>query len=125
MISYRPTFMRIVKNKSVEEFVPDPYIACVMNCLLWIFYGLPFNHPNSTLVITINGIGLGMELIYLTIFLIYGNKNHRVCTFDHIWFQVINFIYLMKFVNLIYLSTDEDCFLYTSRNYCPYGYCIF
>ncbi|KAK1432786.1 hypothetical protein QVD17_09686 [Tagetes erecta] len=76
-ISPAPTIWRIFKNKSVEEFLPDPYIACVLNCLLWIFYGLPFNHPNSTLVVTINGTGLVLELIYLTIFLIYGKSSHR------------------------------------------------
>ncbi|CAH1420678.1 unnamed protein product [Lactuca virosa] len=76
-ISPSPTIWRIFKNKSVEEFSPDPYIACVMNCLLWIFYGLPINHPDSTLVITINAIGLALELIYLSSFLLYGNNSHR------------------------------------------------
>ncbi|KAJ9562528.1 hypothetical protein OSB04_007688 [Centaurea solstitialis] len=85
-ISPASTIVRIYKKKSVEEFLPDPYIACVMNCLLWIFYGLPFNHPNSTLVISINGIGLGLELIYLTSFLIYGKSSHRKKIF--IWLAV-------------------------------------
>ncbi|KAI3670059.1 hypothetical protein L6452_41652 [Arctium lappa] len=76
-ISPAPTIWRIFKNKSVEEFLPDPYIACVMNCLLWIFYGMPFNHPDSTLVVTINATGLVLELIYLTSFLIYGKNSHR------------------------------------------------
>ncbi|KAJ0535756.1 putative SWEET sugar transporter [Helianthus annuus] len=76
-ISPAPTIWRIFRNKSVEEFLPDPYIACVLNCMLWIFYGLPFNHPNSTLVVTINGTGLVLELIYLSIFLIYGKNSHR------------------------------------------------
>ncbi|KVH92855.1 hypothetical protein Ccrd_005185, partial [Cynara cardunculus var. scolymus] len=48
-----------------------------MNCLLWIFYGMPFNHPDSTLVVTINATGLVLELIYLTSFLIYGKNSHR------------------------------------------------
>ncbi|KAI7737532.1 hypothetical protein M8C21_002783 [Ambrosia artemisiifolia] len=45
--------------------------------MLWIFYGLPFNHPNSTLVVTINGTGLVLELIYLSVFLLYGKSSHR------------------------------------------------
>ncbi|XP_023771853.3 bidirectional sugar transporter SWEET6a [Lactuca sativa] len=76
-ISPSPTIWRIFKNKTVEEFSPDPYIACVMNCLLWIFYGLPINHPDSTLVITINATGLILELIYLSSFIIYGKSAHR------------------------------------------------
>ncbi|XP_071713045.1 bidirectional sugar transporter SWEET4-like [Rutidosis leptorrhynchoides] len=76
-ISPAPTIWGIFAKKDVEEFSPDPYIACVMNCLLWIFYGLPINHPNSTLVITINAIGLLLELIYLSSFLIHGKTKHR------------------------------------------------
>ncbi|RYQ89400.1 hypothetical protein Ahy_B09g096069 isoform B [Arachis hypogaea] len=56
-----PTFYRIIKKKSVEEFKPDPYIATVLNCAFWVFYGLPFVHPHSVLVVTINGVGLVFE----------------------------------------------------------------
>uniref|UniRef100_A0A7N0UDM1 Bidirectional sugar transporter SWEET n=1 Tax=Kalanchoe fedtschenkoi TaxID=63787 RepID=A0A7N0UDM1_KALFE len=80
-VSPCPTFWRIWKNKSVEEFKPDPYLATVMNCLFWVFYGLPFVHPDSTLVVTIgltiNGIGLVLELFYLTLFYIYGDNKKR------------------------------------------------
>ncbi|GMN42491.1 hypothetical protein TIFTF001_011705 [Ficus carica] len=72
-----PTFYRIIKNKAVEEFKPDPYLATVLNCLLWIFYGLPFIHPDSLLVVTINSVGLALELIYLTIFFIYATNKGR------------------------------------------------
>ena len=76
----RPTFWRICKAKNVEEFKPDPYLATLMNCLLWFFYGLPIVHPNSTLVLTINGIGLVIEGAYIIIFIIYAAKNTRVPT---------------------------------------------
>ncbi|KAF5740362.1 bidirectional sugar transporter SWEET6b [Tripterygium wilfordii] len=70
-----PTFYNIFKNKNVEEFQPYPYIATVMNCLSWVFYGMPFVTPDSVLVVTINGIGLVIELIYLSIFVIYDKEN--------------------------------------------------
>uniref|UniRef100_M8BNN4 Protein RUPTURED POLLEN GRAIN 1 n=1 Tax=Aegilops tauschii TaxID=37682 RepID=M8BNN4_AEGTA len=72
-----PTFWRIYKAKDVEEFKPDPYLATLMNCLLWFFYGLPVVHPNSTLVLTINGIGLVIEGTYIIMFIIYAAKNTR------------------------------------------------
>ncbi|KAF7107374.1 hypothetical protein CFC21_108006 [Triticum aestivum] len=72
-----PTFWRIYKAKDVEEFKPDPYLATLMNCLLWFFYGLPVVHPNSTLVLTINGIGLVIEGAYIIMFIIYAAKNTR------------------------------------------------
>ncbi|EXC31625.1 Bidirectional sugar transporter SWEET6b [Morus notabilis] len=76
-ISPVPTFYRIIKKKSVEEFKPDPYLATVLNCMLWIFYGMPFVHPDSLLVVTINSVGLVFELIYLGIFFIYAKKDGR------------------------------------------------
>ncbi|KAL5864246.1 hypothetical protein ACOSQ3_001760 [Xanthoceras sorbifolium] len=42
-----------------------------MNCMLWIFYGLPFVTPDSVLVVTINSVGLLLEIVYITIFFIY------------------------------------------------------
>ncbi|KAK7271683.1 hypothetical protein RJT34_27782 [Clitoria ternatea] len=72
-----PTFYKIIKNKSVEEFKPDPYLATVLNCAFWVFYGMPFVHPHNILVVTINGVGLVIEFIYLTIFFIYANKHGR------------------------------------------------
>ncbi|CAK8533721.1 unnamed protein product [Lathyrus sativus] len=72
-----PTFYKIIKKKDVEEFKPDPYIATVLNCAFWVFYGLPFVHPNSLLVVTINGVGLVFEFVYLTIFYVYSNNKGR------------------------------------------------
>ncbi|XP_038877834.1 bidirectional sugar transporter SWEET5-like [Benincasa hispida] len=71
------TFYKIIKNKSVKEFKPDPYIATVLNCMFWIFYGMPFVQPDSMLVITINGVGLFIELVYLTIFVIFADNKGR------------------------------------------------
>ncbi|CAJ1946767.1 unnamed protein product [Sphenostylis stenocarpa] len=65
--SSSPTFYGIVKKKSVEEFKPDPYIATVLNCAFWAFYGMPFVHPNSVLVLPINSVGLRKVLIFLLI----------------------------------------------------------
>jgi solute carrier family 50 protein (sugar transporter) len=72
------TFWKIVKKKDVEEFSPDPYLATLLQCLLWLFYGLPFVHPNSMLIVTINGIGLVIEAIYLITFFVYAPNKKRL-----------------------------------------------
>ncbi|KAK8530736.1 hypothetical protein V6N13_030680 [Hibiscus sabdariffa] len=59
------------------DFKSDPYIATLLNCMMWIFYGLPIVHPDSTLIITINGIGLFIESLYITIFFTYSNNKKR------------------------------------------------
>ncbi|OMO98479.1 SWEET sugar transporter [Corchorus olitorius] len=85
-----PTFWRIWKNKSVEEFQPYPYIATVLNCLMWIFYGLPLVVKDNILVTTINGIGLVIELIYLAIYCWYAkDKKKRVIVFSAFLGEVI------------------------------------
>ncbi|KAK8650174.1 hypothetical protein V6N13_139822 [Hibiscus sabdariffa] len=39
--------------------------------MVWVIYGLPRVHPNSTLLLTINGAGVAIEVVFLTLFLIF------------------------------------------------------
>ena len=49
-----------------------------------MFYGLPIVKKDNILVLTINSIGLTIELIYLTVYCIYANDNKkRVWTMNH------------------------------------------
>ncbi|KAM7491509.1 hypothetical protein LguiA_034430 [Lonicera macranthoides] len=73
-----PTFIRIWQKGSVEQYSAAPYLATLVNCGLWVVYGLPMVHPHSTLVVTINGSGFTIELVYLTLFLIFSSRNKRV-----------------------------------------------
>ncbi|CAL4969786.1 unnamed protein product [Urochloa decumbens] len=72
-----PTFIRIWKKGSVEQYSPVPYVATLLNCMMWVMYGLPLVHPHSMLVITINGTGMAIELTYVTIFLLYSSGAAR------------------------------------------------
>ncbi|KAI4366850.1 hypothetical protein MLD38_022665 [Melastoma candidum] len=72
-----PTFYRIIKKKSVEEFKADPYLATVLNCIFWVLYGLPFVTSDNFLVVTINGIGLVIELVYLCIYFAFAEQKGR------------------------------------------------
>ncbi|XBI91440.1 hypothetical protein VPH35_028756 [Triticum aestivum] len=38
-LSHVPMFWRIIKNKDVE-FKSDPYLATLLNCMLWVFCGI-------------------------------------------------------------------------------------
>ncbi|KAJ3692317.1 hypothetical protein LUZ60_012667 [Juncus effusus] len=73
-----PTFYKIWKKRSVEQFSPIPYIATLMNCMMWVLYGLPIVHPHSLLVITINGAGTFIELSYILLFLLYSQGKKRL-----------------------------------------------
>ncbi|GMI70144.1 VEGETATIVE CELL EXPRESSED1 [Hibiscus trionum] len=76
-LSPMPTFFQIYKKKAVEEFQPYPYLGTVMNCIIWIFYGLPFITKDNILVLTINGVGLGIEILYLTVYFVYANDRKK------------------------------------------------
>ncbi|CAH9090634.1 unnamed protein product [Cuscuta epithymum] len=69
------TFLEIRKKKDVEGYQFYPYVATVLNCMLWVFYGLPVVKPDSLLVITINGAGLVIELLYVAIYCAYDRQN--------------------------------------------------
>ncbi|XP_027358783.1 bidirectional sugar transporter SWEET5-like [Abrus precatorius] len=86
-----PTFYKIIKNRSVEEFKPDPYIATLLNCAFWVFYGMPFVHPHSILVVTINAIGLVIEFVYIAIYFTYATKNGRIKVMISLSVEVIFF----------------------------------
>ncbi|RVW52884.1 Bidirectional sugar transporter SWEET5 [Vitis vinifera] len=95
-----PTFIQIVKKKTVGEFKPDPYLATVLNCMMWVLYGLPFVRPDSLLVITINGGGLVIELIYVTIFFVYADSLKRIALwllFEVIFMAIIAAITMLLF----------------------------
>ncbi|KAJ8764905.1 hypothetical protein K2173_010370 [Erythroxylum novogranatense] len=103
-LSPAPTFRRICKKKSVEQYSPVPYLAALVNCMVWVFYGLPMVHPNSTLVVSTNGSGTAIELVYLTIFLIYANNRQRL--------KVV----LVIIVELIFMALLSSMVLTVSHN---------
>ncbi|PSR91418.1 Bidirectional sugar transporter like [Actinidia chinensis var. chinensis] len=73
-----PTFAQIWKKGSVEQFSSAPYLATLINCGLWVLYGLPMVHPHSILVVTINGFGTFIEFVYLLLFLWYSDRRKRL-----------------------------------------------
>ncbi|GAA0167976.1 hypothetical protein LIER_22800 [Lithospermum erythrorhizon] len=72
------TFWRIVKRRSTEEFDSFPYIATLLNSSLWTYYGII--RPNSYLVATVNGFGVAVEIVYITLFLVFACQKMRVRT---------------------------------------------
>ncbi|KAJ0937265.1 putative SWEET sugar transporter [Helianthus annuus] len=89
-LSTIPTFYRIWKKGTVEQYSPVPYLATFFNCGLWVLYGMPFVHPDSLLVVTTNGAGLVIEMGYLLIFLVCSDTRKR--------FQVAMMVLLEVFV---------------------------
>ncbi|KAL9248179.1 hypothetical protein vseg_021532 [Gypsophila vaccaria] len=67
-----PTFYRIYKRKSSEGYKSLPYSVALFSAMMLLYYGSL--KPNGILLITINSFGCFIELLYLTIFVIYSPK---------------------------------------------------
>lgn len=78
-IDDRLTFWRIVKKGSTEEFSGLPYVCTLQQAAMWVYYGI--TKPGATLVATGNSVGVVMESIYVTLFLIYAPPRVRVSPF--------------------------------------------
>ncbi|XP_031394600.1 bidirectional sugar transporter SWEET3 [Punica granatum] len=74
------TFFRVLRKKSTEEFSCFPYIVALLNCLLYTWYGLPVvsykweNFP----VVTINGVGILLELSFILIYFWFASPRRKV-----------------------------------------------
>ncbi|KAJ4977013.1 hypothetical protein NE237_002119 [Protea cynaroides] len=73
-----PTFRRIMRNESTEEFSGLPYIYTLLSCLICLWYGLPFIKPGIIMVATVNSTGTVFQLTYIIIFIIYAEKQKKV-----------------------------------------------
>ncbi|XP_054807256.1 bidirectional sugar transporter N3-like [Prosopis cineraria] len=73
-----PTFYTIYKKKSTEGFQSLPYLVALFSSMLWLYYA--FIKTGEMLLITINSFGCVMEIIYITMYLIYAPRNARNLT---------------------------------------------
>nr|ACU23234.1 unknown [Glycine max] len=103
-LSPAPTFVEICKKGSVEQYSAAPYLATLVNCMVWTLYGLPMVHPNSILVVTINGSGCIIELIFVTLFLIYSGGKKRLKVLLWLLLELI-FISVLTFITLTKVHT--------------------
>ncbi|XP_047317692.1 bidirectional sugar transporter SWEET5-like [Impatiens glandulifera] len=106
-LSPMPTIIKIIRAKAVEKYKADPYLATMLNCAMWVFYGLPFVHPDSTLVITINGIGFVIETCYVIVFFIYSDWRKRRKILLLLLVEAI-FVAIIVIIAMKVFSTTKD-----------------
>lgn len=75
----RPTFYKICKTKNTGQYSALPYVATLLNCMLWTFYGAGAV-AGLIFVVSINVAGLILEGCYVTIHLLFGTHDSRVCS---------------------------------------------
>uniref|UniRef100_A0A5B6Z2F2 Bidirectional sugar transporter SWEET n=2 Tax=Davidia involucrata TaxID=16924 RepID=A0A5B6Z2F2_DAVIN len=77
-VSPIPTFRRIIRNHSTEQFSGLPYIYALLNCLICAWYGSPFISNGNILVTTVNSVGAVFQMIYTILFITYTEKPKKL-----------------------------------------------
>ncbi|XWS61577.1 hypothetical protein CRYUN_Cryun07bG0137400 [Craigia yunnanensis] len=67
--------------------------------MVWVIYGLPMVHPNSTLVMTINGTGTAIEVVLLTLFLIFCHDKRK--RFEVLLIVLVELIFIAVVTTLV------------------------
>ncbi|XP_044462417.1 bidirectional sugar transporter SWEET2a-like [Mangifera indica] len=105
-VSPIPTFRRILRNQSTEQFSGLPYIYALLNCLICLWYGTPLVSPGIILVATVNSIGAVFQLIYVSIFISYA-ENAKKLKMSGFLIAVFALFGIIVFVSLKFFYTDE------------------
>ncbi|KAF8007013.1 hypothetical protein BT93_K1116 [Corymbia citriodora subsp. variegata] len=70
-----PTFYAIYKKKSSDGYQSIPYAVALSSASLLLYYGVL--KTDATMIISINAIGIVIELVYLLLFFIYASKKEK------------------------------------------------
>ncbi|CAL4893669.1 unnamed protein product [Urochloa decumbens] len=120
-----PTFWRIIRRRSTEDFSGVPYNMTLLNCLLSAWYGLPFVSPNNMLVSTINGAGAAIEAVYVVIFLVFASSRRTRLRMAGLASAVAAVFAAVALVSMLALHTEKRKLLCgiaaTVCSICMYG----
>ncbi|KAK4759345.1 hypothetical protein SAY87_022476 [Trapa incisa] len=73
-----PTFVTIFKKKSSDGFQSIPYVVALSSAKLLLYYGIL--KTNASMIVSINAIGIAIEIVYLTIYVIYASRDAKMLT---------------------------------------------
>ncbi|CAK9257244.1 unnamed protein product [Sphagnum jensenii] len=92
-----PTFWDIIQKRDVQRYSAIPYVCTLLNCMLWVVYGLP-DVSLQVLVVTINLSGCLIELIYISIYLVYAPKKTQTKALKLLGAMMVSFILVVVIV---------------------------
>ncbi|XVE53024.1 hypothetical protein DITRI_Ditri02bG0171600 [Diplodiscus trichospermus] len=73
-----PTFRRIIRNRTTEQFSGLPYIYALLNCLICTWYGTPIISYDNVPVMTVNSIGAVFQIAYIILFIVYADNEKKM-----------------------------------------------
>ncbi|KAK4395570.1 Bidirectional sugar transporter N3 [Sesamum angolense] len=104
-----PTFYRIMKKKSTEEFQSVPYVVTLLSNMLWLYYAIILS--NEIPLITVNSFGCFMEAIYISIYIAYAPYKPRMLTLTLLLVNFVGLGFILIFTNFIVKGAKRIEFL--------------
>ncbi|XP_057778758.1 bidirectional sugar transporter SWEET16-like [Salvia miltiorrhiza] len=98
------TFKQVVKKKSTENYNGLPYITTLLSTSLWTFYGLL--KTGGLLIVTVNGAGAALHVVYVVIFLIYAPGNIKMRSVKLVAALNVAFLGVVIMATLLALKGD-------------------
>ncbi|KAI3409405.1 Bidirectional sugar transporter SWEET, partial [Psidium guajava] len=104
-MSPTPTFRRIVRNRSTEQFSGSPCIYTLLNSLICLWYGLPLVSPGVIMAATVNGIGVVFQAFYVLIYIAYTSQAKKLKMLG------LSISVLMLFLAMVFISLqfNDSC----------------
>ncbi|KAH9608713.1 hypothetical protein KSS87_009402 [Heliosperma pusillum] len=124
----RPTFRRIIRNKSTEQFSGLPYIYTLLNCFICAWYGTPFVSVDNILLTTVNSIGAIFQLVYISLFITYAEREKKVVhhfrfSCQNVWeyyFVILDPVLILVFTGKnarypenLFVTEKQECILHS------------
>ncbi|GLT44503.1 hypothetical protein SLA2020_183940 [Shorea laevis] len=106
-LSPAQAFIRICKKRAVEHYSPTPYLVTLMNQMVWTLFAMPWVHPNSTLLLTVNVTGGIIALFFVILFFIYSDRKKRL---------KVGLVVLLEFILAVVLSLVVLTRLHSTRH---------
>ncbi|XP_021726932.1 bidirectional sugar transporter SWEET2-like [Chenopodium quinoa] len=94
-VSPIPTFRRIIRNGSTEEFSGLPYIYTLLNCMICAWYGSPFVSVDNILITTVNSTGAIFQIVYISLFIAYAERVRKMKMLGFLSAVVVSFAILV------------------------------
>lgn len=122
---FRPTFRRIVRNKSTEQFSGLPYIYSLLNCLICMWYGLPCVSYGVILVATVNSFGAAFQFVYVVLFILHADGSKKVCDWfpRELFSAIIPNIRFISSVIALFAAEDVCTAFRCVWCFCPHCLC--
>ncbi|KAK9161535.1 hypothetical protein Syun_007876 [Stephania yunnanensis] len=97
------TFKRVIKEKSTGEFSCVPYVAALMNCLIYSWYGSPMvsNNWENLPLFTVDGLGILFECSFVIVYLSFASPRGKKAVYYMVTPVVGGFVAMVVSTSLL------------------------